>query len=100
MPQRVYFLHFLISLIAAFYSEKRESDSLAFTQMNSVKQTWVVVDVGEQLQVRSKACEVGRVSRPLQDDRQLLNALCKRLRRLQLEQRIEEGSESLKKKKE
>lgn len=44
----------------------------------------------------SKAGEVGRVPRPLQNDRQLLNALCKRLWRLQLEQRIEEESESKK----
>lgn len=51
-----------------------------------------MVNVGEELEVRSKACEVGRVSCPLQDDRQLLNALRKRLRRLQLWPKIEEES--------
>lgn len=43
-----------------------------------------------------QAREVGRVSRPLQDNRQLLDALCERLWRLQLEQKIEEETEALK----
>lgn len=46
--------------------------------LSTVKQsTWVVVYVGQELQVRSEAGEVGRVPCPLQDDGQLLDALRK-----------------------
>lgn len=46
--------------------------------------TWVVVYVGQELQVGSKACEVCRVSRPLQNDCQLLDAFGEGLWGLQL----------------
>lgn len=46
--------------------------------------TWVVVDGGQQLQVWPEAGEVGGVAGPLQDDGQLLDALGKRLGRLEL----------------
>ena len=48
--------------------------------------TWVVVDVGQQLQRGPQAVEVGGVSGPLQDDGQFLDTLGKRLGRLQLHQ--------------
>lgn len=66
-----------------------------FTLMDSWI-TWVVVYVGQQLQLRPEACEVGGVSGPLQDDCQLLNAFSERFRRLQLQQKMEEQSQSLK----
>lgn len=46
--------------------------------------TWVVVYVGQELQVGSKACEVRGVAGPLQNDGQLLNAFGEGLRGLQL----------------
>lgn len=46
--------------------------------------TRVVVDSGQQLQMRPEARQVGGVAGPLQDDGQLLDAFGKRLWRLEL----------------